>query len=122
MMPFDTLAELFSIATERRLQQVAPPTPRSVETIQRELRVTIPDDYVRIATACPTYGGLLAGIGEDYHHDIHILRLNAVFHAGVCSPALPRRFVLVDHGHDGDCDCWDTRETTSSGEHPVVYV
>ena len=118
MIPFDTLVELFSIATERGLHHVAPPTPQSIAKIQRELGITIPDDYVRIATACPSYAGLLGGIGEDYEHDIHILRLNAAVHA----EGLAAHFVLLDHGHDGDCDCWDLRETTSSGEHPIVYV
>ncbi len=126
MIPFDTLTELFGIATEpwgsSSLFHVAPPTPRSVQRIQRELGVIIPNDFVRIATACPTYGVWLAGIGEDYDHGIHILRLNAVFHAKGDSPVLARHFVLLDHGHDGDCDCWDTREKTSSGEHPIVYV
>lgn len=117
-MPFDILVELFSIATESSFQKVAPPTLRSVDRIQRELSVAIPADYVRLATACPSYGGLLAGIGEDYDDGIHILRLNAVFRA----EGLASHFVLLDHGHDGDCDCWDLRETHSSGEHPIVYV
>ena len=29
---------------------------------------------------------------------------------------------MVNHGHDGDCDCWDTRLIAPNGEHPIVYV
>lgn len=118
MMPFDTLVELFRIATEHGFDRATPPTLPSVERIQRELGIVIPADYIRLAGVCPSYGSLLAGIGGDFDGDIHILRLNALFRA----EGLPKHFVLLDHGHDGDCDCWDLRETTSSGEHPIVYV
>jgi hypothetical protein len=126
MIPFDILTELVGIATEtwglHSWYRVAPPTAQSIQRIQRELGITIPDDYLRIAAACSSYGGWLAGIGDDYDHGCHILRLNSAFHSHSDSPALPPHFVLLNHGHDGDCDCWDTREVTSSGEHPIVYV
>jgi hypothetical protein len=124
MIPFEILRELFDTATEpwRGSYHVEPPTPQSIQRIQQELSITIPDDYIHIATNCPSYGVWLAGIGEDYDHAFHILRLNGVFHDYNDLPALPQQFVLLNHGHDGDCDCWDTREITASGEHSIVYV
>jgi hypothetical protein len=126
MIPFDILTELVGIATEpwglHSWYHVAPPTPQSIERIQQELGITLPEDYVRIAAGCASYGGWLAGIGDDYDHGCHILRLNAEFHAHGDEPPLPQYFVLLNHGHDGDCDCWDMRETTAGGEHPIVYI
>jgi hypothetical protein len=124
MVPFETLVELVGIATEPwdDWYRVAPPTPESVDRINRELDITLPCDYVRLAAACPTYGSWLAGIGEDFDHGCHILQLNAAFHAEDEPPALPRHFLLLNHGHDGDCDCWDTREKANADEHPIVYI
>ena len=34
---------------------------------------------------------------------------------------LPSHLIILNHGHDGDCDCWDTRTITETGEHPIVY-
>ena len=126
MIPFDILTELFAAATEpwgyHPWYHVAPPTPQSVERIQRELGMIIPADYLSIAAACPSYGGWLAGIGDDYDHGCNIIRLNAAFHSADNPPALPPHFVLLNHGHDDDCDCWDTRATAAFGEHPIVYI
>jgi len=126
MIPIDTLIELVGIATEpwgvHGQARPVQPTAQSVERIRRELGVAIPNDYIRIATACTSYVGWLASIGEDYDHHCHILRLNETFHSPEEPPALPQHFVLLNHGHDGDCDCWDVRASTVSGEHPIVYV
>jgi hypothetical protein len=127
MMPFDKLVDLFRIVTDSRSRGdwVAgkPPTEGSIERIQKELRIRIPEDYMRLASACPSYAVLLASIGDDFDNGYHILYLNRGFHDGAISkPPLAQHFVLLDHGHDGDCDCWDTREMAPSGEHPIIYV
>ena len=125
-MPFETLTELFSIATEpwgsSSWYRAAAPTRPSIDRIQRELGITIPEDFVRLAKACPSYGGWLASIGRDYKRPVHILSLNESFHTAEDGGSLPRHFVLLNHGHDGDCDCWDTRAVTASGELRIVYV
>ncbi len=127
MIPFETLAELFEIAIAPYNRAAAPPTPQSLARIQQHLGIRIPDDYVRFATMCPSYGSWLASIGDDFDNGLHILNLNAVFHD--CTPvdgegyvALPKHLIILNHGHDGDCDCWDTRTQTASGEHPIIYA
>ncbi|MBG87583.1 MAG: hypothetical protein CMO80_11880 [Verrucomicrobiales bacterium] len=59
--------------------------------------------------------------GDTNDHDIHIIRMNCIFH-GLDEAPLPERYILINHGHDGDCDCWDLEERTPSGEHPVVHI
>ena len=99
MIPIETLIELVGIATEpwgsHGQFHAVQPTPQSIERIRRELNITIPEDYVRIASS---------------------------FHASDDQPALAQHFVLLNHGHDGDCDCWDRRMFTASGERPIVYI
>lgn len=132
MMPFDILIKLFEMATQPWSPtpwcNAKPPTQVSIETIHRELGIRIPEDFVRLATSCPSYGSWLASLGEDFENGWRITRLNELFHDarrmddGENSQALPKHLVMLNHGHDGDCDCWDTRVVTASGEHPVVYV
>jgi len=126
MIPFETLTELFSIATEpwgySSWYRAATPTRPSIERIQHELGITIPEDFVRLAKACPSYGGWLASIGRDYKRPVHILNLNKSFHAAEDGCALPRHLILLNHGHDGHCDCWDAKQVTASGELRVVYI
>ena len=32
------------------------------------------------------------------------------------------RYAMFNHGHDGDCDCWDIETPADgSGEPPIVY-
>lgn len=126
MIPLEALTELVTIATEpwgfHAWYHVAPPTPQCIRRIQRELGVTIPEDYIHIAAKCPSYGGWLAGIGDDYEHRCHILNLNRAFRTQDNEPPLPPHLILLNHGHDDDCDCWDTRHVSPSGEHPIIYI
>ena len=127
MIPFDILAELFTIATEpwgnSEWYHAGPPVRPSVARIQQQLGLKIPDDYLHLAKACPSYGGWLCGIGRDYKRHVHILNINAGFHTDTPDfAALPDYLVLLNHGHDHDCDCWDKRTVSASGEHPIVYV
>ena len=131
MIPFEALTELFEIATAPYSRApwacAAAPTADSVDRIQRDLGIRIPGDLVRLAAACPSYGSWLASIGDDFDNGSHITRLNALFHE--ISPAAedsyaerPKHLIMLNHGHDGHCDCWDTQVVTESGEHPIVYV
>ena len=131
MMPFETLAELFEIATAPYSRApwvcAAPPTTSSIQRIERDLGIRIPADFIHLAAACPSYGSWLASIGNDFNNGSHITKLNPLFHES--SPpeeegyaALPPHFIMLNHGHDGDCDCWDTRAITPAGEHRIVYV
>jgi hypothetical protein len=131
MIPFEALTELFEIATAPYSRVpwgcAAPPTTQSLDRIREDLCIRIPDDFVRLAAACPSYGSWLASIGDDFDIGSHIIKLNTLFHESV-SPeeegyaVLPKHLIMFNHGHDGDCDCWDTRVTTACGEHPIVYV
>lgn len=121
MRSLETVVELFGLATQDMMWGGAPPTRRSVKRIREILGVRIPDAYLQVAAACPNYGAYLNGIGEDYDHDVHMLRLTQWFRSASVPP-LPSHYVLLSHGHDGDCDCWDTREVEASGEHPIVHV
>lgn len=121
MASFLAIAELFEIATKGMHFGAAPPTQNSLRVIHQELGLSVPETYVQIARMCPNYGAYLNGIGEDFDHGVHILRLNRVFRD--CAIArLPSHLVLINHGEDGDCDCWDLTETTKHGEHPVVRI
>lgn len=121
MRSLDTVVELFGLVTQDMKWGAAPPTKRSLKRIHELLGVRIPQVYAKVASACPNYGAYLNGIGEDYDHDVHMLRLTQWFR-GASEPPLPTHYVLLSHGHDGDCDCWDTREVAASGEHPIVHV
>src|SRR5688572_30730247 len=114
MIPFEALTELFEIATapySRGPWACAPaPTTGSIEQIQRDLGISIPDDFVRLAAACPSYGSWLASIGDDFGNTSHITKLNVLVHQPVPPEeadyaALPQHFVMLNHGYDGDCDC-----------------
>ncbi|MHB1562101.1 MAG: SMI1/KNR4 family protein [Isosphaeraceae bacterium] len=94
-----------------------PPTPESIARIEAALRLTLPSLFIEIAAACSSYGGWFNSIGDDYESHAHILSLNAGFRA----EGLPPRYVLMNHGHDGDCDAWDLEASPVGGELPIVY-
>lgn len=120
---FEILCELCQITTHGMKWDATPPTQKSLDHIHDVLGILIPNTYQQIAAQCPNYGAYLNGIGEDFSHHIHIIELNRIFHdPDQIEPPLPKHFVMLNHGHDGDCDCWDLREITADGEHPIVHV
>lgn len=132
MIPFEVLTDLFELAMARWSPgpwATAPaPTADSISRIDRHLGVRIPEDFVRLASACPSYGSWFASIGDDFDRGLHITKLNQLFHDASQlhdegnGPALAGHLIMLNHGHDGDCDCWDTTRRTATGEHPIVYV
>src|SRR6476620_8638355 len=94
-----------------------PPTGPSIARIESELGVRLPALLLDVARACPAYGGWFGSIGDDFTSDNHILAINRSFRAD----GLPLRYVLLNHGHDGNCDAWDTvAMPAADGEPPIV--
>lgn len=94
-----------------------PPTAKSLARIRAELGVDLPELFVAVAHACASYGGWFCSIGDNFEHHGHIIRLNEAFYA----EGVPRRYVLLNHGHDGDCDAWDKEGEIVNNEFPIVY-
>ena len=109
MIPMEILVELCGYAFEpwgsSSWYSAAPATEASIAHISQELGISIPHDFVSLSQGCPVYGGWFASIGEDYDGPVHILALNKLFReADEDYGELPSHLVLLNHGHDGDCD------------------
>ena len=95
-----------------------PPTEESVVRIESELGIRLPALLVEVALACDSYGGWFGSIGDDYVSHNHMLGYNRGFR----EEGVPPRYVLLNHGHDGDCDAWDTEAgPPRAGELPIMY-
>ena len=95
-----------------------PPTHQSVSRIESELGIRVPPLFIDVAQACDSYGGWFGSIGNDFASHNHLLSINRAWR----EEGVPPRYVLLNHGHDGDCDAWDTEpQALSTGERPIVY-
>lgn len=94
-----------------------PPTPESVDRIESSLGIAIPRLFVEVASFCPSYGGWFNSLGDDYQSHFHLLSNNAALREA----GLAARYVLLNHGHDGDCDAWDREGQRQEGELPIMY-
>jgi hypothetical protein len=122
LLPKETLLELLPASFEpwgsSSWYPSQPPTDASVQRIAAELRVEVPSLFIEIARACLSYGGWFGSIGDDFASHNHLLSINRAFREEGLTP----RYVLLNHGHDGDCDAWDTEaERSTSGEMAIVY-
>jgi hypothetical protein len=99
-----------------------PATPESVAHLEEVLKFKIPTDFIEFSWLTHNYGVWFGSIGDDYGSHNHLLTLNAAFHkAGGCGVALPQHWVLINHGHNGDCDCFDIT-ASEGGEYPIYYM
>lgn len=124
-MEWAKLIEIFSICNQpyARAYKASPPTEDSIRRINQVLEVTLPPALIRFAEECPTYGTWFASIGADYESYMHILKLNEAFREPDDeSKPLPPGLILINHGHDGACDCLDTKAfNEQSKEYPIRY-
>ena len=99
-----------------------PATAASVVYIESRLQIRLPQDFVEFSRLAPDYGVWFGSIGEDYDSHNHLLRLNEEFRRpDDWRAALSDRWVMLNHGHDGDCDCWDV-SADGDPEHSIWYV
>jgi len=121
LLPDDLLFELLRYAFEPwrpyDADMLSPPTQRSLDRIFAETGIRIPEIFSSMAFACPNYISWFAGLGEDSNRVNHFLEQLRAFR----DEGLPSRYVIFNHGFDGDCDCWDT-EAAYDNEPPIVYV
>jgi hypothetical protein len=121
-LPTELLMQLLSATFEpwgaSGVYPSRPPTAESVQKIQDALGIALPKLFIEMAAGCSSYGGWFGSIGEDFESLNHMISINRAFH----SDGFDRRYVLLNHGHDGDIDALDTRSVGSSGEHPIVYI
>ncbi len=131
-MEWEKLVGAFKLlnAPYSKAYKAQPPTEASIESINRALGIVLPPAFIRFARECPIYGTWFASIGEDFESFMHILELNRLFHEAEgdesndplpCDP-LPSWLVMINHGHDGDCDCYDTRiRNEQTGDYRIQY-
>jgi hypothetical protein len=126
MLSSKQLVELFDLGItpwKNHLPWRAPaPTTQSIAYVNRSLGIELPPSFVEFSRKCDCFGAYFGSIGEDYDSDWHILTRNRVFHTDAEGyTPLPSHLVLINSGHDGDCDCFDTRFRDSGGEYSIVY-
>jgi len=123
-MEWEKLVGAFKLlnAPYSKAYRAQPPTEASIARINHSLGIILPPALIRFARECPIYGTWFAIVGEDFESFMHIIELNRVFHETegdesgdplACDPLacdpLPSWLVMINHRHDGDCDCYDTR-------------
>ena len=109
-----------TFAGEPVCPRVTAPTEASILHINRTLGIILPTSFIEFARHCPSYCSMLfASIGEDYDDDSHILSINHSFHR-LGPPCVPAWMTVFNHGHDEDCDGFDSRQR-SGDEYRIVY-
>jgi hypothetical protein len=128
-MGMRTLDELAAILAEKWTPWTCswypskPATEESIARIESTLKFTIPRDFVEFSRMVHNYGVWFGSIGDDYASDNHLLRLNEEFHqVDGATIALPEHWVLINHGHDGDCECFDVSAIGTTSEYPIYYI
>lgn len=125
MIPLPVLFEVFELAFGTRDWRLsaATATEKSIARISGELKIEIPRDFAALSQNCASHGNWFSSIGEDYGTPNHILQANKSMRVGNKSyNALPSHLIVLNHGFDGDCDCWDTqRAPNENGEFSIVY-
>ena len=100
-----------------------PPTESSIGRIEQALGIILPATFIEFSRLVPNYGSWFGSIGDDFDSWMHIVELNKTFHeADEDSIALPDEFIMINHGHDGHCDCFDRTKRSTTNEYPIYYL
>lgn len=129
LYPLDKMSGLFDVVSTSCFHVIAPPTRASIRKINEHFGVPLPPSMVDFVQSVQCYGSLFAGLGEDYNNQMHIIKINSQYrkmrrrkHGDKWRRALPREFIVINHGHDDDCNCIDTGDwNAASGEYRLTY-
>ncbi len=117
-LPKHILFEVLDALTRPEPMGLTPPTPRSVQVIEAELGIRVPDLFVEIAARWSSFVGYFASLDENFEDHTHILQRNRRYRDW----GLPARYVVLNHGYDGYFDAWDLAgERAPGGELPIVW-
>jgi hypothetical protein len=125
-MEWSKLVRVFSLCNKpyQKIYVAAPPSEASIAHINKSFGIELPAAFIQFAHECPTYGTWFSSIGEDYDNYLHIFQINKVFREPdpERKGELPPWLVIINHGHDYDCDCLDTRAfNAETREYPIQY-
>lgn len=126
-MEWETLVRAFDLygGVYSKAYRAAPPTEASIREINKVFGIVLPPAFIRFARECPIYGTWFASIGEDFESFMNIVELNRVFHqpeGDEPGDPLPPWLIMINHGHDGDCDCLDSRTYNEpTGEYLIQH-
>jgi len=92
-------------------------TDASIEADELALSIRFPAS-VRYFMQYSNFGYPLVGPGDPRRQTITWLN---DYYRNNFDWVMPQELVMFSGGHDGDCDCFDTRTTDADGEYPIVY-
>ena len=100
----------FDLLMSSPLQEAASPTAESVERINLQFGISLPDSLLRFARECRQYGAWFASLGSDFDSPWHILNVNERSrNPEDGAEALPEGLIVFNVGFDQDYDCFDVR-------------
>ena len=101
----------------------------SIKYINSHFGISLPPKLIDMANKSQNFGSWFDSLGPDFSNPFHIIRINRIYHrmrrrphGGKWQRAKPRYLLVINHGHDDDCDCLDLRTWDSeTGDYPIQY-
>lgn len=129
MYPIEKMARLFDAFHSGYVCQVEKPTKNSMRRINEHFGIQFPASLIEFANRSNSFGTWFAGLGEDYENPWHIIKINSLFrkmrrrkHRDKWRRAKPGELIIINHGHDRDCDCIDASDWNEEAkEYRLVY-
>jgi hypothetical protein len=128
MYDIEALAKLFDLLSGPVFDSEKP-TKTSIEKINEHFGIELPADFIRFAEISNNFGAWYSSLGEDYLNPFHIIRINRIYrrmrrkkHGDKWRPAKPNEYIVINHGHDDDCDCIDAGDwNEKESEYRIIY-
>lgn len=129
LYPLDKMIRVFDELAGGYWANFERPTTQSIAHINQHFRVKLPAALVEFAYRSEHYSTWFAGLGEDYANPMHIIRITSHYrnmrrrkHGDKWRRAMPGQYIVINHGHDDDCDCIDTADwNAETGEFRLGY-
>jgi len=117
LYPLDKMVRLFDALAGGWGADFERPTTKSIKHINQHFGIELPASLVEFAYRSEHFSTWFGGLGEDYANPMHIIRVTSHYrnkrrrkHGDKWRRAMPRQYIVINHGHDDDCDCIDTAD------------